>query len=86
MSRIKFGLLLPQVGLPFTVIKERVQLAERLAPDGGQVGVAVSVDSLRPSYHDNFRHGEGSLAATQAALGRLRAHEAAVMYEPSGVM
>lgn len=30
MSRIKFGLFLPQVGLPFTVIKERVQLAERL--------------------------------------------------------
>src|SRR3989442_14638651 len=36
-------------------------------------GVAVSVDSLRRSYHDNFRHGAGSLAATQAALGRLRA-------------
>lgn len=28
--RIKFGLFLPQVGIPFTVIKERVQLAERL--------------------------------------------------------
>ena len=38
----------------------------------GVRGVAVSVDSLRPSYHDNFRHGRGSLAETQAALGRLR--------------
>jgi len=46
-----------------------------LLKDAGVRGVAVSVDSLRPSYHDNFRHGEGSLAATQAALGRLRAHE-----------
>jgi radical SAM protein with 4Fe4S-binding SPASM domain len=35
--------------------------------------VAVSVDSLRPSYHDNFRRGKGSLADTTAALGRLRA-------------
>jgi MoaA/NifB/PqqE/SkfB family radical SAM enzyme len=41
--------------------------------DAGVRGVAVSVDSLRPTYHDNFRHGAGSLAATQAALGRLRA-------------
>jgi len=39
----------------------------------GVRGVAVSVDSLRPSYHDNFRHGKGSLADTQAALARLRA-------------
>src|SRR5213594_4811904 len=37
----------------------------------GVRGVAVSVDSLRPSYHDNFRHGPGSLADTIAALGRL---------------
>ena len=36
-------------------------------------GVAVSIDSLRPSYHDNFRHGRGSLDDTIAALGRLRA-------------
>ncbi|HYK83015.1 MAG TPA: radical SAM protein [Gemmatimonadales bacterium] len=41
--------------------------------DAGVRGVAVSVDSLRPSYHDHFRHGAGSLAATQAALARLRA-------------
>jgi AdoMet-dependent heme synthase len=40
----------------------------------GVRGVAVSVDSLRPSYHDNFRHKSGSLADTQAALARLRAH------------
>jgi radical SAM protein with 4Fe4S-binding SPASM domain len=38
----------------------------------GVRGFAVSVDSLRPSYHDNFRHLRGSLADTQAALGRLR--------------
>lgn len=30
MSRIKFGLFLPQVGVPFAVIKERAQLADRL--------------------------------------------------------
>ena len=39
----------------------------------GVRGVAVSVDSLRPSYHDNFRHGRGALADTQGALARLRA-------------
>ena len=39
----------------------------------GVRGVAVSVDSLRPSYHDNFRHGRGALADTQEALARLRA-------------
>jgi AdoMet-dependent heme synthase len=39
----------------------------------GVRGVAVSVDSLRPSYHDNFRRGKGSLAETTAALERLRA-------------
>ena len=37
----------------------------------GVRGVAVSVDSLRPAYHDNFRHGRGSLADTQGALARL---------------
>src|SRR5881392_2358974 len=37
----------------------------------GVRGVAVSVDSLRPSYHDNFRHGRGSLADTHASLARL---------------
>src|SRR5216110_3218248 len=37
----------------------------------GVRGVAVSVDSLRPAYHDNFRHGRGSLEDTIAALARL---------------
>jgi len=48
---------------------------ERIAElkEAGVQGVAVSVDSLRPSYHDNFRRGKGSLAATTAALARLRA-------------
>jgi radical SAM protein with 4Fe4S-binding SPASM domain len=48
---------------------------ERIAAlkTAGVRGVAVSVDSLRPTYHDNFRHLKGSLADTQAALGRLRA-------------
>jgi radical SAM protein with 4Fe4S-binding SPASM domain len=41
--------------------------------DAGVRGFAVSVDSLRPSYHDNFRHGRGALADTQAAIRRLRA-------------
>lgn len=30
MSRIKFGLFAPQVGVPFSLIKERAQLADRL--------------------------------------------------------
>lgn len=30
MRRVRFGLFLPQVGVPFGVIKERVQLADRL--------------------------------------------------------
>ena len=48
---------------------------ERIAglTSAGVSGVAVSIDSLRPSYHDNFRHGKGSLDDTIAALGRLRA-------------
>jgi len=48
---------------------------ERIAvlTDAGVRGVAVSVDSLRPSYHDNFRRGRGALADVQAALARLRA-------------
>jgi len=41
----------------------------------GVRGIAVSIDSLRPSYHDNFRHGKGSLEATTLALGRLRAQQ-----------
>jgi len=39
--------------------------------NAGVSGVAVSVDSLRPSYHDNFRRGRGALADVQAALTRL---------------
>jgi len=39
----------------------------------GVRGVAVSVDSLRPTYHDNFRHGRGALAETRDAVARLRA-------------
>jgi len=41
--------------------------------EAGVTGVAVSVDSLRPAYHDNFRHGAGALAETSSALARLRA-------------
>jgi len=48
---------------------------ERIATltEAGVRGVAVSVDSLRPSYHDNFRRGRGALADVQAAVARLRA-------------
>src|SRR3989449_3180372 len=48
---------------------------ERIAAlkQAGVQGLAVSVDSLRPAYHDNFRHGRGALADRQAAPGRLRA-------------
>lgn len=41
--------------------------------DAGVTGVAVSVESLRPEYHDRFRRGHGSLAATRAAVDRLAA-------------
>ena len=40
----------------------------------GVTGVAVSVDSLTPRRHDNFRHGSGAFAATAAAVKRLGAH------------
>ena len=39
----------------------------------GVRGVAVSLDSLDPVYHDRFRHGEGALGDTLAAIPRLRA-------------
>lgn len=42
--------------------------------DAGVQGVAVSVDSLRPAYHDRFRHGAGALEDTLAAVDRLAAH------------
>ena len=38
----------------------------------GVSGVAVSVDSLRPAYHDRFRRGHDAFADTTAALVRLR--------------
>lgn len=38
----------------------------------GVRGVAVSVDSLDPVYHDRFRHGAGSLTETKAAVTRCR--------------
>jgi AdoMet-dependent heme synthase len=50
---------------------------ERIAAlkSAGVTGVAVSIDSLRPTYHDNFRHGKGSLDDTVKALGRMRAQQ-----------
>jgi radical SAM protein with 4Fe4S-binding SPASM domain len=41
----------------------------------GVQGVAVSVDSLNPTYHDRFRHGSGALDQTLAAVDRLARHE-----------
>ncbi len=40
--------------------------------DAGVSGVALSVDSLDPVYHDRFRHRAGALEQTLAAVGRLR--------------
>ncbi len=40
----------------------------------GVTGVAVSVDSLSPHYHDRFRQGCGAHAATLAAVERLKHH------------
>jgi radical SAM protein with 4Fe4S-binding SPASM domain len=39
--------------------------------DAGVQGVAVSIDSLDPVYHDRFRHGAGALSDTLAAVERL---------------
>jgi radical SAM protein with 4Fe4S-binding SPASM domain len=45
---------------------------ERIASlmEAGVKGVAVSIDSLRPEYHDRFRHGGGALTDTMAAVER----------------
>lgn len=40
--------------------------------EAGVQGVAVSVDSLDATYHDRFRHGDGALEETCAAIERLR--------------
>jgi radical SAM protein with 4Fe4S-binding SPASM domain len=37
----------------------------------GVTGVAISIDSLDEQYHDRFRHGDGALADTLAAVDRL---------------
>src|SRR5256884_4711292 len=59
---------------------------ERIAvlTDAGVRGVAVSVDSLRPSYHDNFRRGRGALPALQAALPRPRAARPGFLLHTTG--
>ena len=51
--------------------------ADRIASlkAAGVQGVAISIDSLNPVYHDRFRHGAGALADTLAAAERLRAAE-----------
>ncbi len=41
----------------------------------GVRGVAVSIDSLKASYHDRFRHGAGALEDTLDAVDRLGEHE-----------
>ena len=46
----------------------------RSLKDAGVTGVAVSVDSLDAHYHDRFRHGDGALDDTLAAIERLRTH------------
>jgi radical SAM protein with 4Fe4S-binding SPASM domain len=42
--------------------------------DAGVTGVAVSIDSLEKRYHDRFRHGDGALEDTLAAVDRLGRH------------
>ncbi|MGI9038059.1 MAG: radical SAM protein [Gemmatimonadota bacterium] len=37
----------------------------------GVQGVAISIDSLNPVYHDRFRHGTGALEQTLASVDRL---------------
>ena len=43
--------------------------------EAGIKGVAVSIDSLRPEYHDRFRHGGGALKDTMAAVERCSARK-----------
>ncbi len=50
---------------------ERIESLKR----AGVSGFAISVDSLRPEYHDRFRHGTGALEDTLAAVDRLREHQ-----------
>jgi len=59
------------VGTNGTLLTD-ARIAELMA--AGVTGVAVSVDSLRPEYHDRFRRGTDALADTTAALQRLRAN------------
>lgn len=40
----------------------------------GVSGIAISIESLSPTYHDRFRHGHGSLEATLQAVERLTRH------------
>ena len=42
--------------------------------NAGVTGFAVSIDSIEPRRHDNFRRGHGAFEATAAAIARLRAH------------
>jgi MoaA/NifB/PqqE/SkfB family radical SAM enzyme len=42
--------------------------------EAGVRGVAVSIDSLDATYHDRFRHGDGALEDTLAAVERLGRH------------
>lgn len=50
------------------VTAERVESLK----EAGLLGVAVSVDSLDPRYHDRFRHGDGALEQTLHAVEILR--------------
>ncbi len=43
--------------------------------EAGVQGVAVSIDSLDPRYHDRFRHGDGALESVLQAVERLSARE-----------
>ena len=42
--------------------------------NAGVTGFAVSIDSIEPRRHDNFRRGHGAFEATAAAIARLRVH------------
>ncbi len=59
------------VGTNGTLLDE-AKLSELKA--AGVSGFAISVDSLKQRYHDNFRRGHGALAATLDAVELLRRH------------
>ena len=67
-----------QLGLSMVVGTNGMTLTEKRVAslkESGLLGVGISVDSLDPSYHDNFRGMKGSLNKTLAGIAACRKHQ-----------